>query len=950
MKSFRDSFFFITGFYKKKLWYFFLYCSVIIIPSGSICFAQSLPDENISLELVQELTAEKNNKLITATVKVTNHSNKQFSGALHIDYPPGFKIISHEQVIMLIEARAVQYVSVKILNSGNVAAGENTIFFIVENNAQKVLVKIGAGITIKENNTINMELLQNMIFVNAITDSVFIKIRVHNQGNKTQPVTVVAAYQGAEGRRRFTEKKTVLPVAKDSLIIIGILAGELDFKTPVTNITITGFAGNEKELFSSAFLEVQLIRNHRNYSEIQPPQFLSYYQNNSITASYRRLGNNLDMFQLMGAGVFDLPTGNIEVKGNLTKVLLQSEWVTTNSSVSYNIYNNKLVIGNMDGAFEIPVFGRGVRLDIGNNNNNKKLRLGIIDNNYNLFSSKTFFSNGYGAFIEGELGKASDRKNHKFRFITTHNPFDEARHKIAGADMLFFKGTHWTFNINVHGAYSNYYKKNTGQLSGAGEIKYSGIWKNYQMGGAYFFSSDYFPGSRRGVKQIQQTFNKTIHERWKLFGNFYYVSNTPRYFQFNSDFKSNDFRSEIGVVFPQRKKMGLSVSYQQQHEASNLYNFYFTGTNSSSLTAVNFHRLTEQLSWISPDRKHLITLGLENGLAKYPDIDKYRLHFKINTYYTFKWFNFTATYQKDAFFLSEYISLMPLQKPVERFFANINVNKEFFKSKLVLNSRLNYSFDQWLGKVPSMYTAVKYNYTSRVSIFGNVNWNSYKPVNTARKSFVVMESGIVIDFKKKYATTGKKATINGFVFYDKNGNGICDEGEEAAAGYIVSVNNITFITDAKGIFSYSSVPFGTYKVAVAAAYGWFFNMSSFAVNKYKTAIAIPLQQAGSLRGGLRYVYDAKVAVNFKARLNGITFVITQNGKIVQKITSDEQGKIMAFLPTGEYLVELQTSSLPENTVCDKPVQKISVTAASITTLPDFIIDVKQKIINIKRFG
>jgi len=152
------------------------------------------------------------------------------------------------------------------------------------------------------------------------------------------------------------------------------------------------------------------------------------------------------------------------------------------------------------------------------------------------------------------------------------------------------------------------------------------------------------------------------------------------------------------------------------------------------------------------------------------------------------------------------------------------------------------------------------------------------------------------------------------------------------------------------IFNTKKLPFGTYRIQPVLQNGWFAEGANCMIDKYSSSINIALHQNGSVKGKISYSYNEKTVKNFDMKTGGIVFNIKKDGSFVQRIVSNDDGNFVVFLPTGEYEIAIDTHSLPENTFCNLQRQSVIVVSGKITPIKDFVIEVKQKEVKVKKFG
>lgn len=92
-------------------------------------------------------------------------------------------------------------------------------------------------------------------------------------------------------------------------------------------------------------------------------------------------------------------------------------------------------------------------------------------------------------------------------------------------------------------------------------------------------------------------------------------------------------------------------------------------------------------------------------------------------------------------------------------------------------------------------------------------------------------------------------------------------------------------------------------------------------------------------------------MEIEPKVEGIIFQITStDGVVKHRVATNDDATFTAFLPTGEYRVELIKTSLPANTTCENSLQVVEVLPGKIAKMDAFVIDVQQKKVNIRRFG
>lgn len=914
-------------------------------------FSQGI--HGIDMQIDSELNEDKKN-LINAVVAFSNDTKENFTGYLQIVTPEGFKNISGSIIDVEILSGDRFFTPVKILQQGIALAGESDIEFrLLDQNKSVVLTK-KLEHKVAENNNLRLASEAPIVYINNPNDSLVLRAVVSNLGNKRQEVTVVFNIPGLVGENNFFEQKGFVEIQKDTVFTFSFIPPPSLLQQTQFTINVSAMRGVGKELFGNFSVNVQNVSSTQRYNNIQSNTLNYYYQKNSLSASYRKIGKNTDAYQLIGSGDIDLPAGYLSVKGNIYKSNNQPEPIVTNTYVAYKLDNAEVKIGNISEPLELSLFGRGAQVMISDEDENKSLQIGFVDQNYNLFGKEAITQNGYGIYARGMIGESNSRKNTMGTYIFKDDPFERVKHNIFSTEVQRSLNKGWNINLRLHGALSDYYQANITKPSFATEAQYYGSLKEMKLTGNYYFSTDYFPGNRRGMLQIQQNIQQKLSNGSTVYTNISLANFSPRSYAYKMQLESKNIRIDAGMTLARYKNTGISIGYQNQYETSNSYTNFIQDSGSENNLSMNAHRLIENLSWISGNQKHSVFIGLENGLVKYPYSNKFELQLKANATYTYQWLNLNATYQSGSYFLSEYVSAIQQAKTFERLMVSAAVNKNFLQNKLFVNSGFGYINDFLSGETPSGFLNLKYSPSQKYFLYVNSSWYRYKMTGISSainaNDIFTIEAGITVNFQTKQVSKGKKSRIQALVYYDKNTNNIYDEGDEVASDYFITMNNTSFKTDKNGEFVYSSVPFGTYKIKPTTQGGWFTTERKYQVDTYHTNFEIPLHQSGTVSGKIKYDYDPKKVLDFDPKTGGIVINIFQNGVFVQKAATDDFGNFTTFLQTGTYEVILSENSLLPNTYCDKTTHNITVEAGKITTVPAFVIGVKERKMNIKRFG
>lgn len=897
-----------------------------------------------------ELLDPADSKIIRTAIRFINHSGDDFSGNLEVKTPRGIRSVSGEVIDVQLSGGDTLFVPVVFMTGGQVPAGENEIEYTLKDTYNRQVEKGFSRLPVTEKISLRLTLDQPLLMITNLSDSLSLSARVHNRGNTDQWVRLVMAYPVNRGGKAFRELQGWVSAGKDTLFSIKVWPREILLNENITYVNISGLYGPEKEVFGSASLALQSVLSSGRYTDNDPNAFLLYdnqYIPQDITLSYRQLGRST-MYQVMGGGHIDLPVGSLSLQGLVFKTEGLEGLTALNTLVTYRYDNHSVSVGNINEQMEYSVFGRGIKATVSDKNRKNSLKVGFIDNQFNLLSDRSLFENGYTFFVKDDIGV---NRSINLNYMMRDDRWEEAKHHIGGGEWKWEKQKNWNFLLRSHGGVSGYRDREKLVPSGSAEFQYNGHVNSNTFSGNFYYSTAYFPGNRRGMINLQQNFNRQQKSGSSIRANAFYSNFSPRSYHYTMDLENTNFRLEGVYSFPTKGKTGVGIGYQQQTETGNLS--YLGNSDLMQNTAVTHaHRLVESLNWKAG--KHNIYAGLENGVVKDFYSSDWKPQGRANIFYNFGRLSLNSTYQYGGYFLSEQNFSETMGKVTQRLLFNASWNKEFLNDNLLLSAGANYSKDFVIGTTYSASANSLYRINRQYSLFlnsvvYNYAFHNNTSISNYNRTLYNVEAGITLNLNQSAPATGKKSKLSILVFQDKNGNNVRDSDEPAAPDYMILLKDKVFMTDEKGQIDYSGLPMGTYTIKAGAQTGWFHNETTFAVGGFREKVEIPLKQAGSVRGSVTYRYDERTAKEFVPRLAGITLKVTRNGEAVQRVVTDNDGHFLAFLPNGQYSIELESSRLDENTEVINPTQTFSVESGRISTLEPFVIQVKSKKINIRQF-
>lgn len=914
-------------------------------------YAQNVKDNAaaVSIHVEDELQQSAKSNMMSSVLKIKNIGSNKFEGRLKIDLPDGLRTISGvTSLILSVKSNDSIFIPVRYLVQKGISSGNHVISYTLTDSDNNLMDRSQSVFVVEERIDLSLFVENRNMMVTNPEDSIRVSASVTNNGNKGQEVIVVFSIPTMKRGVNFVERKYFLQPQEQHRFEMSFMAQREMIAQNQFSVKVAAMYGAEKNIFGNSTIHIQNVSNHRTFEDPTGYHGLSeYYSRNEISLSHRSTNHGSGITQLNGSADIDLPAGFVNLKGNIYKYGTNRQATATNTSLSYLLGDNEYLIGNVYESLETSLSGRGAKIRLGSTQRDHVV-MGFIDQNYNLFSTDPFFNDTYSFFVKGEKVLHGKPLQKILGTAVYQRDGRELSHDvISGGELLWRWQNRWSASLRLHGAVSQLMTDGSRKPSGSAEVRYNGETDGFNLSGNYYISSSHFPGNRKGVLSLQQSVSKRIND-FSLNSNAYYSRFSPRSYVIPINTHTGNFMGNADIYFPRLMHVTFGLGYQHQYEHSNSYQQYQTEQSDLEMRA---NRLRGSMTWSSRKLGQSASLSGEIGRSNNHISDHGAEQYRINLSYSIKWFNLMTQYQHGSYYLSEQVSSGRGSRPYERFISSISVNQQFFDHKLSVMANAGLNKDYYSDFSPSGYVHAKYHLTKSFSVFVNSNWYSYKFRDMPSVNTFSNEFGLTVHLHGSRANANKKSKVKAFVYHDRNSNGIYDAGDEPAKGYPVSINKRPFITNDKGEVTYRKVPFGRYEVGQISEKGWFGDADTLKVNSFKTTLQIPLQQAGVVTGRIRYNFDSKTSMEIEPKVEGIVFqIISTDGVLKHRVSTNDDAAFTAFLPTGEYRIELIKTSLPANTTCEDAAQTVKVEPGKIIRLKPFVINVQQKKVNIKRFG
>jgi hypothetical protein len=341
---------------------------------------------------------------------------------------------------------------------------------------------------------------------------------------------------------------------------------------------------------------------------------------------------------------------------------------------------------------------------------------------------------------------------------------------------------------------------------------------------------------------------------------------------------------------------------------------------------------------------HSINFSLEGGFFSTNLNSRQQLHFKTNLNYTWKFFNLTAYYQHNNFYLGEIIAT---QQQIEKTYFNCiispTIQMNVLNKKLHLRAGIMYSRNSFISNTLQSNSRIDFDWNKNFNLFINNFYsdysNSFQPVNTIQFGLTKRFNPIQIDVTK--------SDLELYVFYDTSGNGVLDSNNKPAINQLVIINDKAFKTNEHGIIKYKRLPSGYYEIRPINSNEWHAPLQKIKIDQ-PTKVVIGLSRTSTIKGSIRY-FSTENSFSINQKTAGLSVILTDSSGNVFYTKTDETGKFIFYVPKNNYTVTLEKTGLSEYVTIVSNNINIQAMPETINET-NFVLQVKEKRIETKKFG
>ncbi len=875
-------------------------------------------------------------------VQIGNEASIPFKGSIELSEPQPFRLLTRRTGEVKVVQHGNLYLPVKLFAPGNIPAGNNyRVSALLKDEQGKIVKQDTLVLSVKKVVNTTMTLLQENVVINR-QNEISVPLRLLNSGNANERITVIVKYPSGFRKSSFIFPKILLRPFSDTILYYNTTVSPEMYRKGAFDIKFTGLYG-DGNLIGINTAKVALAKTVHTFHA--PRQGSPSYDgtSNSISVMARYIGDPLENYEIWGGSSLTLGKARIIYNVDLNVWKNQDiKPVLRNTYAAIEYGNAGIVAGSINRTYDINLFGKGVAIYL-KKTRHHTIEAGYLQDGYNLLMNQEVLSlqQGWSAWVHHEY----ERKQFRLRTeIITNNPsYARVSNRLITTELSWMDKKSNRLQLNAgYGLVTNIDSTQDQRNGLAGGIIYSGQYKRFRLTSNNYVSSGYYPGYRRGASILSERGEWQYTNKYKLWLAYTYYSFDPKVMPgtiatYTPVSRYFSRKAEIGWDANPGGKFTCTIGANYGQEGGG-YNGLL---QPSDLVTIRTAHLAAILNISNPLARYFATLNVEGGgYSVSSSFDHAQPHIKANIAASYKWFQLTAFYQSGYFQASEVLSYYNTPGAYRQLTINPQLTKTFLKDRLKVDAGFAYNSSSRFPNTSQLTCALQYSITPRLSAVA-----SYSRFNYSNMSQNILEAGFTYAMPPAYSDafrSGRELKV--FAFHDQNGNGLFDEGDDAATGQVLTMNNTPFITNSQGFAKYTRLPDTTISVRIADGEEWY--ARDINVHPGDTAI-IALQRTSKVSGQLAYATD-EYSYEIEQKLSGIALSLVGKDK-VYKTRTDDRGAFSLYVPAGSYEFILDTGNLSDKVESPQQGQTIIVKASE-----PYIIAVKLQIkgrkVNIKKFG
>ncbi|MGE8424267.1 MAG: hypothetical protein ACN6PI_15635, partial [Sphingobacterium siyangense] len=557
-----------------------------------------------------------------------------------------------------------------------------------------------------------------------------------------------------------------------------------------------------------------------------------------------------------------------------------------NTYAAFQKGKNTYTIGNLQESMEASAYGRGIKFDHIDTARAANYTVGVLQRSVDLLEY-TATDPGYTVFgkivlaenkpeqrrYEGQLFYDRNGLDSTSSMLWTNN-FDFLKQKYAGNTVL--RGF---VAAGLQSQYGRLAGRDSAMPSWAIGLRMDQRFAKWSFSSDNFYSSPYYTGNRRGSLQFVERVNRNWGKLSAALSYTFYRYN-PSYLNTHFlNYASQSSRWDLSMYMPLSSFVTLSLLPNYNREEG----VYLFSEGARNLKSKSW-RMLSTINLRSRNLQHNLNVTTEGGIVNMTGEANGLFAIRTDVNYNYKSLGLSASYQQGAFQISDLVSALLIGRSFgNRFSLGPRVSGSLLQERLQWTANARANLSSSYGNSFGGNASLNYRVLKNTLLTGVFQYN-----------YSVMKTGYDYDFNNlrigvrqnlKGSNLDRPAIKTGnlrvFCFYDRNFNGIFDQGDIPMVDHSFTVKGVLFVTDKAGYASFKKLPYGSY-LFFSPKQGQYMAVSKeIAIQQSNLEIQVPLQRGGMVKGAVRVEYT-----------KGLSLETDLNLDIYKVLAKDRNGRII----------------------------------------------------------
>lgn len=917
-------------------------------------FVWAQQEKSVQLVLPEQLRLEAG--LNSIDLQLINNSKQDFMGELKLLLPEGLRALGSDRLTFTVAAGKKRFITQRLQVQAPAKLRGQIVGVQLRDPQGHLVDNKTMAIDVPPKKAVILQDVSEQQYLKHVGDSIFIRTRVINNGTTDEQIKILFSSPDRIGNTKFKEQNLFIPAGRDTLFILRFAVEKYMLNRAQYTLNVTGLYDNG-DVFGNLSVLLSNIAADRNYQQLFDNRGnLAAYSRNFFDLQLDNLLGEQKSFYLRSEGEYRLADGQLRYSAYLTKTGGMDRPALSNTFAAFQKGNNTYTVGNLQESMEASAFGRGVKFDHIDTARAANFTVGLLQRAVDLLDYSSSSDPGYTAFGKVVLGENKpEHRRYEGQLFYDRNGLDSTT-SLLWANSFDFLKQKYAGNTVLRGFVAAGLQSQNGQQVGRDSsmpswalgMRMDQRFAKWSFSSDNFYSSPYYTGNRRGSLQFVERLNRNWGKLSAALSYTFYRYN-PSYLNTRFlNYASQSSRWDLSMYMPLSSFVTLSVLPNYNREIGT----YMFAAGTRELKSTSW-RLLSTVNVRSRNLQHNLNVTTEAGLVSMSDQAAGLFAVRTDLNYNYKSLGLSASYQQGAFQISDLVSALLIGRSFgNRFSFGPRVSGTLLQERLqwVANARANLSSSY--GNSFGGNASINYRVLKNTLLTGLFQYN-----------YSVMKTGYDYDFNNlrigvrqnlKGSNLDRPAIKTGnarfFCFQDKNFNGIFDKGDIPMVDHSFTVKGILFVTDKAGYASFKKLPYGSY-LFFSPKQGQYMAVSKeIVIQQSNLEVQIPLQRGGMVQGEVHVEYTQGLSLETDLNLD-IYKVLAKdtNGRVVEMRT-DKDGHVEFGLPEGTYSFYLDNASFPANVFTDQEAQSGTVKLDADLVLEPFVLKVKSKKVNVKRFG